>query len=221
MPAGATQTVEFLSFSVNSLTQKLSLPSRKVKKIRADMQALLEGRQVSIRKLAQLLGKLQAATRAIPLVSLFHKLQRALQRGLDQSGQDYLRWLMLSPEEQEELQWWLDHLTMWNRQTIVAEKPSVVIESDTSTRGWGETCKGIRTGGPWSPEESQWHINCLEALVALHALKCFVRDRKSVCQRQETRLSETRKALSLVHNMTLGQRFVLLPSVSHRHIVDL
>ena len=40
----------------------------------------------------------------------------------------------------------------------------MVMESDVSTRGSGATCDGVRTGRPWSPEESQWHINCLEAL---------------------------------------------------------
>ena len=29
-------------------------------------------------------------------------------------------------------------------------------------------------------KERQWHINCLEALAAFHAAKCFVRDRKSI-----------------------------------------
>ena len=176
-----TQTIEFLGFLVNSLKQELSLPQGKIKKIRAEIRALLEGRQVAIRKLSQLLGKLQAATRAVPLAPLFfRKLQRALRRGLEQSGQDYSRQLTLFTEEYEELQWWLDHLTVWNGKSFLTEKPSMVIESDASTQGWGATCEGVRTGGPWSPEERQWHINCLEALAAFHALKCFVRDKKGV-----------------------------------------
>ena len=65
-----TRTIEFLGFSVDSLMQDLSLPSGKVKKIRTETRSLLEGRQVSIRKLSQLLGKLQVATRAI---LFFHK----------------------------------------------------------------------------------------------------------------------------------------------------
>lgn len=62
----------------------------------------------------------------------------------------------------------------------MADKPSLTIESDASKTGWGATCEGKRTGGPWSPEESQWHIDCLEALAAFLAAKCFVRDRKSI-----------------------------------------
>jgi hypothetical protein len=105
-----TQTIEFLGFTVSSLSQELSLPNGKIKKIRAETWALLGNRQVSIRKLSQLLGKLQAATGTIPLAPLFsHKLQRALKWGLDQSGQDYSMQLALSEEEGEELQWWVDH----------------------------------------------------------------------------------------------------------------
>ena len=140
-----TQAVEFLGFSVNSVQQELSLPVGKMKKIRAETRCLLEGGQVTARKLSQLLGRLQAATRAIPLAPLFYrKLQWALQRGLQQSEQDYSAKLILSTEEKEELEWWLDHLSAWNGKTIMTDKPSLVIESDASTRGWGAVCKGAR-----------------------------------------------------------------------------
>ena len=74
-------SVEFLGFSVNSVQQELSLLTGKVKKIRAKTWCLLEGGEVTARKLSQLLGRLQAATRVIPLARLFYrKLQQALQR---------------------------------------------------------------------------------------------------------------------------------------------
>ena len=58
-------------------------------------------------------------------------------------------------------------------KTIMMEKPSLVIKFDASTLGWGATAEGIRTGGPWSPEEKQWDINCLEALAALLVVELF------------------------------------------------
>ena len=174
------QSIEFLGFSVNSVEQELSLPAGKVK-IRAEAQHLLEGNQITAGKLSQLLGRLQAANRAVPLAPLFYrKLQQALQRTLEQSDQDYSAQLILSMGEQEELQWWLDHLSSWNGRTVMTEKPSLVMESDASAQGWRASCKRMQTGGPWSPEEKQGHINCLEALAAFHAVKCFVRDMKSI-----------------------------------------
>ena len=95
-----TQSIEFLRFSVNSVQQELSLPAGKVKKIRAETWHLLEGNQITTKKLSQLLGRLQAATRAVPLAPLFyHKIQRALQRTLEQSDQDYSAQLILSTGE--------------------------------------------------------------------------------------------------------------------------
>jgi hypothetical protein len=38
----------------------------------------------------------------------------------------------------------------------------------------------VQIGGAWSPEESQSHINCLEALAAFHAVKYFVRDKRGI-----------------------------------------
>ena len=59
----------------------------------------------------------------------------------------------------------------------MTDKPSVVIESNASTHGWGGD---VRRGAHRWPEESQWHISCLEALAAFPAVKCLVRDRRSV-----------------------------------------
>ena len=35
-------------------------------------------------------------------------------------------------------------------------------------------------GGPWSQMELKLHINCMEALAAFLAIKCFTRDEKGV-----------------------------------------
>ena len=74
-------------------------------------QNFLESTHITARKLSQLLGRLQAVTRAVPLAPLFYpKLQQALQRVLEQSEQDYSAQLILSTEK-EELEWWWDHLS--------------------------------------------------------------------------------------------------------------
>ena len=116
------QVIDFLGFMFDSVQQELSLPAGKVKKIRAETRHILEGSQVTARKLSQLLGRLQAATRAIPLAPQFYRqLQQALQRALEQSDQGYSVQLVLSMGEQEELQWCLDHLSTLNGKTFMSE----------------------------------------------------------------------------------------------------
>ena len=133
------------------------------------------------RKLSQFLGKLNAATRTVPVAPLFYRnLQTALGGALSTGTQDYSVSMEITPNMREELQWWEEHLSQWNGRTLVTEKPSVIIESDASNLGWGATSQGIWTGGPWSRMEPEMHINCLEALAAFLAVKCFVRDSSSM-----------------------------------------
>ena len=67
----------------------------------------------------------------------------------------------------------------WNGKTILAMDPNLIVELDAS-KGWGASCQGISTGGPWSAQEKTWHINCLELLAAFVALKTFVKNRTGV-----------------------------------------
>ena len=43
--------------------------------------------------------------------------------------------------------------------------------------GWGAACQNLRTGGPWTEEETQMHINCLKLLAATFATQTPVRGR--------------------------------------------
>ena len=45
--------------------------------------------------------------------------------------------------------------------------------------GWGATCDGINTGGPWTTEEAASHINYLELLAAFFALKSFASQKEN------------------------------------------
>ena len=167
-----TQLIDFLGFIVDSVRQELCLPADKTEKIRAEARKLSAATSTVARKLSQFLGKLNAATRVVPVAPLFYRnLQAALGRALEMGDQDYSVSVQITPSMREELQWWETHLSQWNGKTLVTEKPSIVIETDASNRGWGATSQGLRTGGPWSKTESKLHINCLEALAAFLAVK--------------------------------------------------
>ena len=46
--------------------------------------------------------------------------------------------------------------------------------------GWGATCQGQKTGGPWTEEEAQRHINCLELLGATFAIQTFAKNKPGI-----------------------------------------
>ncbi len=49
----------------------------------------------------------------------------------------------------------------------------IIIYSDASLQGWGAVLGDTSSGGRWSPAESTQHINYLELLAALFALRLF------------------------------------------------
>ena len=113
-----TQLIGFLGFIVDSMRQELRLPAEKIKNIRAEAQKLSAATSTRARKLSQFLGKLNAATRAVPVARLFYSnLQASLGRDtglLSVNG---------NHSQHEELQWWESHLSQWSGRTLVTESP--------------------------------------------------------------------------------------------------
>jgi len=52
----------------------------------------------------------------------------------------------------------------------------VTISSDASQLGWGAVFAKSYTGGAWSAQEQTMHINYLELLAAILAVKIFLKD---------------------------------------------
>lgn len=176
-----SQQIEFLGLRVDTSTMTLSLPGHKIRMIRGEAIQLLRQGSISARKVAQFIGKLNAAAQAVFPAPLFYRhLQRDLQEALARGNQSYESSLQLSQASREEIQWWQEHLTLWNGRTLLKHRQQMVIQSDASLTGWGAVCRGVRTGGPWSPEEQKMHINCLELTAAMLAVQVFAKNRPGV-----------------------------------------
>ena len=178
-----TQEIQFLGFVISSNTMEIRLPGEKIKQIRQDTRKLLGTPIPQALALSRLLGKLNHAAQAIPPAPLFYRnLQLCLRRSLEGTagGRDYSTQAYLTPAASQELEWWREHLTRWNGQCLLITTPDVMIQTDASTTGWGATCKGVRTGGPWSKTERQMHINCLELLAATLAIKSYFKGKENL-----------------------------------------
>ena len=81
-------------------------------------------------------------------------------------------------EEKEELLWWVEQAKLWNGSSLKPPSRFLKIQTDASKLGWGAVCHGVRTGGPWTYEESQFHINYLELLAAFLAIQSFVKSKR-------------------------------------------
>ncbi len=162
-----TQTIEFLGFSVNTSTME---PSREAEKDSGRVPET-SGGGADIRLRPLQIDWQDERCQSSHSTSTF--VLQTFTDGPDRNLEEGTR-LCLSENSREELVWWDTQMGHWNGKTILTKDPELIIESDASTQGWGATCQGSDTGGPWSAQEKTWHINCLELLAAL---KAFVKNR--------------------------------------------
>ena len=80
---------------------------------------------------------------------------------------------------------------------MMTREPNLTMETDASLMGWGAVYRGVRTGGLWSQLEGN-HINYLELLAAMFAVKSFAKDRKD--NHVHLRM-DNRTAVSYVNHM--------------------
>lgn len=72
-----------------------------------------------------------------------------------------------------EFDWWLEHILNSYEKIEISKTFLITIFTDASKTGWGAHLEGNSIHGFWSPWESQRHINFLELLAVLYALKSF------------------------------------------------
>ena len=166
------QIIEFLGFSINSVSMTISLPSDKIKKVLKECSHALNAIRVSGRQLAQLIGLLSSTIPAIAPAQLHYRaLQRSRHRAVRMGGYD--QELELSIAARADLTWWIDNLKLNNGQPTMTPVAQMIVTSDASKTGWGAVCDQQSTGGPWTSRERTGHINILELRAAFLVLKTF------------------------------------------------
>lgn len=160
---------------VDSIKMSFSLPAIKVQEVKRQCEQALETKCVSLRSIASILGNFTWAIPTIPYAqSHYRSMQRFYLNESRRASGNLNTKRTLSPEAEADLRWWLSNLEVANGKVFFPESPDIEICSDASFSGWGAVCNGVATRGPWTDEQLGLHINCLELLGALFALKSFV-----------------------------------------------
>lgn len=94
--------------------------------------------------------------------------------------------------------WWLENVESQKRE-IQSNNPDVILKSDASLEGWGAVEGNNKTGGRWTPTEQENHINCLELMAILYALKSFEKQLKKIEHIQI--LTDNTTAVAYINNM--------------------
>ncbi|XP_070570048.1 uncharacterized protein [Ptychodera flava] len=137
-----TQEIEFLGFLINSVTMRMFLPESKILQIINQCANLAHKTLVSVRELAQIIGRMTASVAAIiPAPLQCRYLQMTRTRSLIHN-KSYETLVTLSPECKTELQWWCHHLRDFNGKAIICPCPDLMITSDASKKRVGGTLPG-------------------------------------------------------------------------------
>ena len=172
-----SQQMEFLGSLVNSLDLSLSLPRDKIRKIQSKCQDLLNTRVTTVRELSKFLGLLSSSIQAVFPAPLHYRYLQQAKNSVLRFRKSYEAVVHLDSECLQEVQWWKDNLVAWNGKALFQQSTDLFIETDASRQGWGAYCQGMSTGGRWLPEETSYHINCLELLAGSLAIMSFTKNK--------------------------------------------
>ena len=168
--------IVFLGFYIDSVTMTIELTQKRKTKILNACEFVYKNDNVTIRKLAALIGLMVSSMIAIPLGRLFYRnLERLKIKSMKIYG-DWEQKITIPRECLGEITWWEQNLNSYVTP-IHRDKPGMIITSDASMQGFGAVCQGKEVfSGHWNKEESVFHINKLEFLAAFYALKHYAKN---------------------------------------------
>jgi len=141
-----TQSLEFLGFEMHTKSMTLSIPQEKMRKIQQDARRVMGKTSVSVRELAQFVGKATATVRAILTAPLYYTALQFLMNSVFPEDQvqegmtsKFNTVVQLDPMSKADLSWWISLDRKFLSTPIVLPVPSVTMESDED---WGAVLNG-------------------------------------------------------------------------------
>ena len=176
-----TQEITFLGLIVNSQELTLSLTSEKVEKtLEHNCRKHLREKETTDLDLTKIIGLLSSAAQAVmPARLQFRFLQNQLIQSM-KGRSSFQTKIILSKEALGELEWWVNNLLFYNGRQVIQRRSQVLVQTYASKKGWGASCQGIRTGGPWSSQEESLHINHQELIAINYGIKAIHRVKGSL-----------------------------------------
>lgn len=172
-----TQLIQYLGLMVDSTQMTVALPEDRLRGIVQACSQASRRNRITIRDLARLIGRMTATTIAVlPAPLCYRNLQQLKNQALLNTSGNYEAKVLLNEAAKQELQWWKEELLRWNGRPLQPPPPDLTIETDASLLGWGAVAEGVSTGGLWSEEERQSHINHLELMGAALAVQTYTKN---------------------------------------------
>lgn len=179
-----TSRMEFLGITVDTQKLTLEVTPERVEEISLLVESWLRKKKASLRDLQSLLGKLHfVATCVRPgrifVSRLLNWLRQAFPSNHVGSGHRIFR--SIPAEVHKDLEWWYKFLRQYNGVSIMFLEnwsiPDEFLSCDSCLDGFGAICgkQFFHSKFPLSITNDHLHINCLELLVVIIAVKIWAK----------------------------------------------
>ena len=154
----------------------IKLTDEKKDKLIKIITEVLTKNRLKIRMVASLVGKLVSSLPGTLYGPLYYRnVERNKNFALKENRGNYERYMHLSTDAKNELNWWLENV---NTMYAPIQWPPITQEISTDAsgnNGWGASILGILPiGGLWSEDQIDLHINVKEMIAVLYGLRSFV-----------------------------------------------
>ena len=168
-----TQKLVFLDFILDAVSMLVCLTPEKALKLKQAATDLFNCKNATIREVAKVLGLIVSSFPGVAYGPLHYRyLERDKTTALKTIKWNFNAKMCISSQGREKLKWWIDSIESAS-SPINRGEVDITITSDSSKQGCGAATSDSSTGGLWAAEEAKEHINFLEMLAVLLALKSF------------------------------------------------
>ena len=167
--------IDFLGFTLNSLSMSITLTSTKTNGLIYTCNDALNQNTLTIRQLASLLGKITSCFPASKHGRLAYRgVERLKTAALKANCFNFEATVTLNEDAKNDIWWWLTNAHYLSND-IWLPPPSLTIKSDACSLGWGGVLGDLPTGGIFSEQECDDHINVKELKAALFCLQSLTK----------------------------------------------
>lgn len=164
-------TMRFLGFMLDTVEMIIFPPVEKVEKTLLLINKFLAPGNFKIREVASLVGVLNDLSHGVDYSKAHMKgLEIEKNIAVKQAGENSFEGIMsIGGNGLDDLCWWAYNLE-GSCKIVNRGAPSITIETDASSLGWGAISQGKVVNGKWELHETKLHINALETLAVYKAI---------------------------------------------------
>ena len=168
-----TQTIDYIGITLNSLSFTAKLSQERVKSFHTCLTLFRPGRKVPFGTCMRMSGLMASAISLVRLGRLHMRPFQAWMKSLQIPSSQRRRQVLVTAECVLALTWWRGQHVLTEGVPMGMALSRKVVTTDASLSGWGATLDGRTARGTWDASLRVAHINYLELLAVLLALRHF------------------------------------------------